>query len=294
MNLIRSGAACYVATLLLPSPAAPLELEDLDGGLEAAPLSDSAAARGKYVLRAAGCVTCHTAEQDDGVPLAGGHALETEYGTFYSPNITPDMRTGIGGWDVDDFRRAVREGIAPDGSYYYPAFPYPSYAGMSDADVDDLFAYLQTVQPVERSVPAHDLGFPYRSRSLLSIWRWLFFEPGGYVPTRDADDPWNRGAYLVNALGHCGECHTPRGMLGALDLDRHLTGTSGEDSAPNITAGGDIGRWSRGDLIYFLQTGFFPDNDVAGSGMGAVIADSTSTLTETDLESVAQYLLSIE
>ncbi|HEY5598718.1 MAG TPA: cytochrome c, partial [Kiloniellales bacterium] len=176
-----------------------------------------AVARGAYVFRAAGCYACHTDSKNKGAPLAGGRALVTPFGTFYTPNITPDPATGIGAWPVADLARALREGLAPDGSHFYPAFPYTSYTGMIDQDVGDLRAYLMAQPPVVQANRPHELYLPFRLRALVSVWKWLFFTPGRLAeePTRDA--AWNRGAYLVQALGHCGECHTPRDALGGLN-----------------------------------------------------------------------------
>jgi mono/diheme cytochrome c family protein len=273
------------------------ELSDLDGGIEPSRHSEDATVRGKYVLHAAGCITCHTADRVDAVPLAGGRSLPTGFGTFYSPNITPDEETGIGAWSLEDFERALREGHAPDGTYYYPSFPYTSYAGMRDEDVADLFAYLQVVEPVRQETREHELGFPYRLRSLLTPWRWMYFDSEGDVPYREGEDSWNRGAYLVNALGHCGECHTPRNMFGGLRQSRHLAGNPGSSrmaGAPDITQSGPVGNWTRNQLLAFLQYGFYPNNDVAGAGMAAVIFDSLSALEEADLEAMVDYLLSLE
>lgn len=280
-----------LAALVMGARALAAELSALDGGIEADASSSDPAARGKYVLYAAGCVACHTAQGDDATPLAGGHELQTDFGTFYSPNITPDVETGIGGWTLEQFTEAVRNGRAPDGSYYYPAFPYTSYAGMRDADVEDLFTYLQGLEPVRQTATPHDLGFPYSQRSMLGAWRWMHFDPEDR-----AEGAESRGAYLVNTLGHCGECHTPRGWLGGLKSGRHLeggqSGTGGR--APDITPNGNLGRWSRSQLILFLTTGFYPDGDVAGGGMGDVIYDSLALLSEEDIEAMADYLQSRE
>lgn len=258
--------------------------------------ADSAAERGVYIFHAAGCHVCHTA--DDGPALAGGRALETRFGTFHTPNITPHETEGIGGWSLDDFTRALRHGSAPDGAPYYPAFPYTSYTGMTADDVADLFAYLQTREPVARTNRDHDLDFPYSLRPLLRIWRFLFFEPARFAPNPEKSDEWNRGAYLVRHLAHCGECHTPRNLLGAPVESRHLTGADSgpeDDPVPNITPHPDdgIGDWGRRDIVFYLQTGFDPDGDVAGGAMSDVIDDTTSHLREADLEAIAAYLMSL-
>lgn len=255
-------------------------------------------ARGEYLVHAAGCVTCHTAEAEGAAVLAGGRALETPFGTFRTPNLTPDPDTGLGGWTEADFVTALRHGQAPDGRPYYPAFPYTSYSGMTPEDARDLFAYLQSIEPVRNAVPGHDLDFPYGLRWSLWPWRWLYFDAAAFTPDPAQSETWNRGAYLVEHLGHCGECHTPRNRLGARIEERHLAGNPqgpGGKKVPNITPAeeGGIGDWSESDLTFFLETGFLPDGDVAGGEMAAVIEDSTSRLTSADRAAIAAYLLSL-
>ena len=251
--------------------------------------------RGGYVLRAAGCVSCHTDHKNKGPPLAGGRALPTRFGTFYPPNITPDTETGIGGWSIEDLARALREGLTPEGSHYYPAFPYTSYTGMSDQDVGDLWAYLMAQPPVARANIPHELTLPFRFRPVLGIWKSLFFEPGRFVDDSAKDKVWNRGAYLVNALGHCRECHTPRNVLGGVDNSRRLAGTAKGPQGkkvPNITSHpkDGIGVWSESDIVFFLKTGFYPDGDVAGGAMAEVIDDGTSQISDADRAAIAAYL----
>ncbi|RDD61998.1 hypothetical protein DRB17_10535 [Ferruginivarius sediminum] len=278
--------------------AAPAQ-ELTDGGVEAAPEADSAIARGKYILYAAGCVTCHSSEDEGAMPLAGGRALETPFGTFHTPNITPHQTMGIGQWSETDFLRALRRGLSRNGSPYYPAFPYTSYAGMTVQDARDLFSYLRSLQPVANAVPDHDLAFPYNFRLALWPWRWLYFDSAPFQPDPDRSAEWNRGAYLVNHLGHCGECHTPRNALGAKDEARHLAGNpEGPEgkAVPNITPheANGVGDWDTADLTFFLKTGFLPDGDVAGGGMNSVIEDSTGHLTDADLNAIATYLQSLK
>lgn len=273
-------------------------------GMAAAPgaaAQDAAASRverGEYLLRAGGCVTCHTADAEDAEPLAGGRALDTPFGIFRTPNITPDAATGIGAWSRADFVRALKHGVSPDGDPYYPAFPYPSYAGMTDADAGALYAYLQSIEPVSRDVTPHDLDFPYGMRPLVWPWRWLFFDAGAFRENPQESASRNRGAYLVRHLGHCGECHTPRNRLGARIEALHLRGNPAAPEgrrAPNITPHPEdgIGDWSRVDITFFLETGFDPGGDVAGGGMGAVISDSTGRLTGADREAIADYLMGL-
>ena len=254
--------------------------------------------RGAYLFRAAGCHACHTEPVEGAKPLAGGHPLKTPFGTFYSPNITPDPEYGLGKWSLDDFASALRMGVAPGGDHYFPAFPFPSYTGMSDQDISDLWAYLQSVEPVARPNQGHELDFPFGFRFLAGVWKWLFFEPGAYWPDPEKDQRWNRGAYLTRHLGHCGECHTPRGALGALQLDRRLAGTpTGPNGkkVPNITPHPQdgIGEWTEGDITFFLQIGVKPDGDVAGGAMEDVIREGTGHLSEEDRAAIATYLLSL-
>jgi mono/diheme cytochrome c family protein len=256
------------------------------------------AARGEYVLRLGGCVACHTDEKNGGAFLAGGRALPTPFGTFYTPNITPDSATGIGGLSAGEFVRAVSAGVSPGGHPYYPAFPYPSYAQMTQQDLVDLKAYLDTVEPVANPVPPHALEFPFGFRPLLDGWRLLFFEDGGFRPDPAQSEAWNRGAYIVRGPGHCGECHTPRNALGATEHDRLLAGTrDGPDGkpVPNITPHPEdgIGGWSKSDITFALQTGILPDGDVLGGAMSEVVDDATSHLTAEDRDAIAEYLLSL-
>ena len=222
----------------------------------------------------------------------------TPFGTFYTPNITPDPATGIGGWSAGEFVRAVSQGVSPGGHPYYPAFPYPSYSHMTQQDLVDLKAYLDTVEPVANPVPAHALDFPFGFRPLLDGWRLLFLEDGGFQPDPAQSETWNRGAYIVSGPGHCGECHTPRNALGAPERDRLLAGNrDGPDGkpVPNITphAEDGIGGWSKSDIAFALQTGILPDGDVLGGAMSEVVDDATSHLSADDRNAIAEYLLSL-
>lgn len=252
--------------------------------------------RGEYVFHASGCVNCHTAP--DGPPLAGGRELQTPFGTFYGPNITPDAQTGIGGWSEQDFVRALRHGRAPGGSPYYPAFPYTSFAGMTDQDARDLWAYLRAQEPVPREVPPHDLNFPFNLRPLLYVWQWLFHDPPPLPEAPDRSEEWRRGRYLVLVLGHCAECHTPRNALGALRWDRLMAGSAqGPEGkpVPNITSDPEagIGRWSVEDIAFLLEIGMTPEGDFVGGGMNEVVQNVTSRLTPEDRRAIAVYLKSL-
>ena len=254
--------------------------------------------RGEYVSRLGGCSSCHTDTKAKGAYLAGGLALKTPFGTFYAPNITPDRDTGIGGWSEANFINAMTEGTAPDGSPYYPAFPYTSYTRMTRQDLIDLKAYLDSITPVRNAVPPHDLSFPYNIRFALNIWKWLFFTAGTFQPDPKQSALWNRGAYIVTGPGHCGECHTVRNVFGATNDDYALAGAKkGPDGepVPNITphASNGIGKWSVDEIIDLLKSGDLPDGDMVGSAMADVVDNNSSYWTDRDLKAVAEYLLSV-
>jgi mono/diheme cytochrome c family protein len=266
-------------------------------GLAAAAPDEAAIKRGETVFNAADCVGCHTDVKGGGKRLAGGRPLATPFGTFFSPNITPDKETGIGSWSLADFRRALREGKAPQGYYYFPVFPFPSFTGMSDQDVADLYAYLQAQEAVAQPAKPHAVKPPFGWRFTLFGWRLLFFKEGPLSPVPTKDAVWNRGAYLVNAVVHCPECHTPRNLLGGLRNSRALSGNpEGPDGqkTPNITPDPEtgIGRWSEAEIVELLKTGTTPSFDTVGSGMGEVVK-STGLLPEADLKAIATYLKSL-
>ena len=257
-------------------------------------LAQGDAKRGEYLAKAGGCVGCHTEEKQGAVPFAGGRALKTPFGTFYGPNITSDPKAGLGNWSEADFMRAMREGRRPDGAHYYPAFPYTSFTKIVDADLKDLWAYLRTVPPSHRASTPHDLRFPFNFRFLLWFWKWLFFTPGPFAADPARSALLNRGAYLADALGHCGECHTPRNFFGASKNGRHLAGGKlpGGGTAPNLTPT-RLKKWADADLKDFLRTGSTPDGDVVAESMGEVITNTTSKLAEADLGALMAYLRSL-
>jgi len=250
--------------------------------------------RGAYLVQAGGCLGCHTATKKDAIPFAGGRALKTPFGTFYGPNITPDKKVGIGNWSEAMFIRAMRHGERPDASNYFPAFPYPSFTKISDADLHDLWAYIRTLPPSAQPSQPHDLKFPFDFRFAVSIWKWLFFTPGAFTPNPQASITVNRGAYLVQALGHCGECHTPRNILGGPKLGRSLAGGKGPEgkSVANLTPT-NLKKWNDTDLQEFLVSGLSPDGDVAAAAMGEVVTNTTSKLSPPDLSSLIAYLRSL-
>ena len=266
--------------------------------VEPDPASPDPVARGAYVLRAAGCATCHTDVAGGGAFLAGGRMLSSPWGAIAAPNITPDSETGIGGWSDEDFVRALRDGKSPEGRTYYPAFPYTAYADMRREDMLDLKAYLDTVEPVAAPNKPHALRFPFSVRLFLHPWRWLFFERETDAAAPAGDERLARGRYLVETMGHCAECHTPRNMLGALKPGLHLAGSRygpGGLSVPNITPDVEtgIGSWSEVDLAFFLRTGFTPYGDDVQGEMREAIDDGLRHLTQEDLEAMAAYLKAV-
>lgn len=251
--------------------------------------------RGEYLFQAAGCYSCHTDVGNKGPALAGGRAFKTPFGTFYSPNISPDPAHGFGGWSDADFIRTLRQGVAPDGSNYFPVFPYTSYTGMSEQDILDLKAYLFSRPPMARANRPHEADFPFGWRFPLTLWKLLYFVPGPLAPDPARSVAWNRGRYLVRALAHCGECHTPRGWLGAADNAMEFAGAiDGPEggSIPNITPDREtgIGDWPLDDVVLLLKTGITPEGDVVGDLMGEVVEHGTSRLRQEDLHAIAQYL----
>jgi mono/diheme cytochrome c family protein len=264
------------------------------GGAKAGPDDGNPAERGRYLFGVAGCASCHTRD----VPLAGGRALETPFGTFYPPNITPNPEQGIGTWSEADFRRALGEGISPAGEEYYPAFPYTSYTRIRPDDARALYAWLMRQPPSDRVNRPHDLPWYLLSRRLVRDWKVGRFEPGPFRddPARPAE--WNRGAYLANALGHCDECHTPRDLLGGLRRDLHLAGNpDGPEGrpVPNITMDPEtgIGHWTPAQHREFLATGRRPDGSYPGPLMSEVLATSAMSLSPADRRALAAYLRSL-
>lgn len=254
--------------------------------------------RGEYLLHAGGCTGCHTADEKNASPLAGGHRLDTPFGTFFPPNITPDVATGIGGWSDDEFLDAMWHGVDPDGSPYYPAFPYTSYTGMSREDVLAIKEYLFSLTPVRRENPEHDLAWYLSTRLMASTWQWLYFTPERFTPDPGHDESWNRGAYLVRHVSHCGECHTPRNAFGKMMTENELAGNTngpGGKKVPDITPNREtgIGRWSQSEIEFFLQIGMLPDGDFTGGAMSPVIDDVTGRLSADDRNAIAIYLKSV-
>ncbi|WP_026758732.1 c-type cytochrome [Sediminimonas qiaohouensis] len=255
--------------------------------------------RGAYLARAGGCIACHTDTKGGGKPLAGGAPLDTPFGRFVPPNITPDPQHGIGNWSRGEFARALRQGVAPDGTPYYPAFPHAYYAGLGDTDIADLWAAFQTVAPVSAPAPASDIAFPFNQRWGLWLWRAVFRQPARNAPAPDRSDTWNRGKWLVEGVAHCGACHTARNALGGRSLpDGHFAGSDalpGGDSAPAITPGAlRENDWTASSLAAALSTGLMPDGDVFGGAMAEVVNQGTTWLSPADRRAMAAYLLNAD
>ena len=253
-----------------------------------------AIARGAYIARMADCAACHTAR--GGVPFTGGRAFVLPFGTIYTPNLTPDPETGIGKWTDTDLLNAVHRGIAPDGSRYYPAFPYPSYTLLTDADVLAIKAYLFSLKPVQQANKPNTFAFPYNQRWLMTIWAGLFNPDHRFRPVEGQSAEWNRGAYLVEAAGHCGECHTPRNLMQALDQRHKFAGGVAEGwNAYDISADtvSGIGDWSVADLTAYLSTGHATGHGVASGPMGEAVELSLSRLTTSDIAAIVTYLRSV-
>jgi len=249
---------------------------------------------GKAMFLAGGCPSCHAPNQEDRMKLAGGVALKTPFGTFYSPNISPDPKDGIGAWSEADFLTAMWKGTSPEGRHYYPAFPYTSYQRMNEADVRDLFGYLKTLPAVAGSAPDHDLPIPFKLRRIVGVWKFLFLDGKRFVPDSARSQQWNRGAYLVNGPGHCAECHSPRNPLGAIVASERFAGGPDPESdgrIPNITQAG-IGDYSEQDIVRVLETGELPDGDSVAGSMRAVVRN-TSQLAAEERAAIASYIKSL-
>ena len=252
-------------------------------------------ANGLTTFNAGGCSSCHAVpNQPDRLKLGGGLAIPSPFGTFNVPNISPDPNDGIGRWSEADFVTAVLRGTSPAGVHYFPAFPYTSYQHARIEDVRDLFAYLKTLAPVTGRARDHDLPFPFNIRRNVGVWKFLFRDGKPFVPDASHSASWNRGAYLVNSLGHCAECHSPRNFLGGIISARRFAGgpnPEGEGWVPNITQKG-LADWNVKEIAYFLETGQMPDGDSAGGSMARVIKN-TSQLPAEDRAAIAEYLKSL-
>jgi mono/diheme cytochrome c family protein len=246
--------------------------------------------RGRYLAQAGDCAACHTAE--GGQSFAGGRAVPTPFGVIYSTNITPDGPTGIGNWTSDEFYRAMHEGLAPGGKHLYPAFPYPWYTKLTRADVDAIRSYLATLTPVHHENEPTALPWPFSVREAMAAWNALYFKEGTFRSNPQKSAEWNLGAYLVEGLGHCGACHSPKNFAGAPKRDKAFQGGYGENWYAT-SLGGDLhdglGQWSADDIVQYLKTG--ANKRAAAFGpMSEVVHDSTQYLDDHDLHAMAVYL----
>jgi mono/diheme cytochrome c family protein len=299
--VVIGGVLGYV--LLLPgttdfAPGKRVSLAAYDGhdptGVPKELANATLVQRGEYLTRAADCVVCHTAK--GGTPFIGGRAFVLPFGTLYSTNITPDVETGIGRYSDADFLNTVHRGIGRDGKRLYPAMPYPSYTLMSDVDALAIKAYLFTLAPVHAPTTPDTLAFPFNQRALMSLWSALFNHDQRYKPNNDQSAEWNRGAYLVEAMGHCGECHTPRNVFFSLNnRDKFQGAVQAGWRAYNITADPDsgIGHWSNTDIAHYLSSGDAAGRGAASGPMGEAVDESTSRLSPSDIAAMATYLRTI-
>jgi mono/diheme cytochrome c family protein len=278
-------AAALVIALHRPNPGIPAALAQRQGDV----------AHGEYIYRVADCAACHT--KPGGETLAGGFPLVTPMGTIYSTNITPDRETGIGNYDLTDFARAVRLGARPDGKRLYPAMPYTAYAKMSDEDVQDLFAYLQKdIAPVKKATPAPTLSWPFNMRWAMAFWNVAFLDSAHFAPDPNKDAQWNRGAYIVEGLEHCGECHTPRHITQNLDNAQKFAGAVLQGwKAYNITSSkqSGLGGWSDDALAAYLSTGHADGHSSASGPMAEAVDNSLRYVKPDDIHAIVVYLRSI-
>lgn len=280
---IIAGAAGWYLTAPVTRPTADL----------AALTGDKT--HGETIFWASGCASCHMAagaKGADQLVLAGGQAFPTAFGTFYAPNISPDPDQGIGGWSIDTFSHAIRDGVTPEGEHEYPAMPYVAYSKMDSQDLVDLKAFLDSLPASATVNKDHDVHFPFNIRRSLGGWK-LLFGGSGYVLTGEMTDQVKRGRYIAEALAHCGECHTPRNALGGLNRAAWLSGSvidDGKAKVPNITSGKL--DWSDKDIFTYLTTGATPDFDFAGGAMAHVV-DNMGHLPESDVQAVVAYLKAV-
>ncbi|MDF2232872.1 cytochrome c [Albimonas sp. CAU 1670] len=287
--LVAAGGA-VAWWLTAPDPIDPSEV----AGWSPSP---EAAARGERLFHLGSCVSCHAAPGAEGeatLALAGGRAFPTEFGTFHAPNISQDPDAGIGAWTPDQFASAFLRGVGARGEHLYPAFPWPSYSRMELSDALDLWAYLKTLPADPTPSKPHDVGFPFSIRAAIGGWKLLYLKPEPVIAGLSGEA--EAGRRLVEGIGHCGECHTPRDALGGPDYAAWLGGgpnPDGEGRIPNITpSSAGIGDWSASDIAYYLESGFTPDYDSAGGGMAAVVAE-TAKLPPEDRAAIAAYLKAV-
>ncbi|MES2153490.1 MAG: c-type cytochrome [Pseudomonadota bacterium] len=287
LRALAAGAAALLVAVALAWPRAQMVASG--GPASSAPTPENLA-RGAYLARAGDCMACHTAR--GGTPYAGGRALETPFGRLVAPNITSDRETGIGAWSADDFWNALHNGRARDGRLLYPAFPYPNYTRVTRADADALYVYLQSMPARRLASAPHALRFPYNQQFMLSAWRLLYFKPGVFEPVKAQRPDWNRGAYLVEGLGHCSACHSARNSFGASEDGLHggLIPILGW-YAPSLTSDAEagLGSWQLPHIVQLLRHGSSPRATVFGP-MAEVVGRSLQHLSESDITAMAVYL----
>jgi len=284
--LVAGVAGFFVATHPLAFDALRGRSFDLAGPPDVA--------NGRNVFWAGGCASCHATEnQDDKTRLGGGHVLKSPFGDFHVPNISQHARDGIGGWTVEQFARAMAQGVSPDGKHYYPAFPYTSYQRMTDADLRDLFGFMKTLAPVEGRIRDHDLAFPFNLRVSLGGWKWLYLDGKPFAPDPAKSALENRGRYLADGAGHCAECHSPRNPLGGIIAGKRYAGgldPEGKAWTPNLTPHATgIGDASKGAIASVLATGLKDDGDSVGGSMGSVSAN-WAKVAKADIDAVAEFI----
>jgi mono/diheme cytochrome c family protein len=256
--------------------------------------TDELLARGKYLTDIAGCKACHTVESGD--EFGGGKVTKSSFGVFYSPNISSDETKGIGSWSLEDFSLALTVGVSPSGEHYYPIFPYPNYQNLTQYDVEALYRYLLTTKPSQMSSAPHELKFPYSIRNLLSVWKWLYLEESK-LSRESKKAGLDNGRYILYAVAHCDQCHSPRTSLGGVVEGEQLHGGEYNDSgsyAPSILPSqGGLKGWTVDDLETYLLLGESPNGDYAGGDMVDVIDHVTNYLSNEDIRQLAEYLISL-
>jgi mono/diheme cytochrome c family protein len=278
-----------ILAIVLLCTASPASASQTEKKPDATPSAETIAL-GKALTEAADCARCHTADPER--PFAGGKRIDTPFGGIYSPNLTPDHATGLGAWTEAEFLRAFRLGVRPDGSRYYPAFPYPYFTKMTRDNLLAIRAYLATLTPIRNSAPASELRWPLNYRITMRAWNWLFFKPGIFEPDQNRSAEWNRGGYLVEGPAHCGACHTPKGLFGADRRGLAYTGATIDGwFAPRLDNAERSGlrTWSVEDIVEYLRSGRNAKAH-AGGLMADVVVNSTSRMSETDLRAIAIYL----
>jgi mono/diheme cytochrome c family protein len=288
MSLTQLPSFRFASLGLLLCLACPLQAQ------ESKPATQTLVQQGEYLARAGDCTSCHTAQK--GQPFAGGFRLDTPFGYLLSPNITPDQQTGIGNWSADDLYRTLHDGVNKHGQYLFPAMPYTSYTKVTRADSDAIYAYLMSLPAVNNAVEVNHLEFPFNVRLSMLGWNELYFDKGTYQDDPAQSAAWNRGAYLVEGLGHCSECHSPRNLLGAIEQKKAFSGALIDGwFALNLTDSlkNGLGQWSVADIAGYLKTGADKGKSTSLGPMAEVVHNSLSFMSDSDLQAMAEYLKSL-